>query len=682
MPRPRLQCVPLCDLQKFHDVLFESDSLPLRELLERAPAVLLDDKIEESWLDQPLRNFHIQPISAHLPLGLRFEAGRGAAPQGGEVKESTETKVRRSPSTHSAETPAGTDIESGGRPVILTPDVATRLCYAREIDTSASFLRAGLSVLILCEKLVVRYLWKEICQRANRRAVILEASEESGEGLVPRSLRQRQIMKLKELVPALHDRDALVISHLDLLAGGDGGLATEARELIELLYGDGSREQTPTEPTLLAFSDPSLDLPEVLASRFAVRLRVSGTPRLVTYPDGTEKLAGDALVTCEEAALFQGFDSEGLYKNVAGLNPVRLRNALVYAHAEHGSKGSVPVAELYRAIRAFKAQTSASFEVPDVHFSDIGGYDEVKAEIAQALRIMNGSFNLPEERLRSELLPRGFIFHGPPGTGKTLFAKAIANELNATIQIVSGPEVTDMYVGESERKVRELFAEARRNAPAVIVFDEFDSIAGQRSGRDDGGSRAGNAIVAQILTEMDGFRPDVPMLVIGTTNRLDIIDEALLRPSRFQAIAVELPNTTARREIARVHARHFHVELGSELLGAIAEATRGMNGDEIRSIFRDACVGEHCEDPPLRADARRLGALVGKVRRTAQERAASRQRQACRAHGRRGAAGGPPAPGPGMVRISGPSPASASSSTPESGADNSGVITENQEQTR
>src|SRR5215208_962862 len=97
------------------------------------------------------------------------------------------------------------------------------------------------------------------------------------------------------------------------------------------------------------------------------------------------------------------------------------------------------------------------------------------------------------ERQRGDLIPRGFIFHGPPGTGKTLFAKAIANKLNATIQVVSGPEITDMYVGESERKVRELFAAARRNAPAVLVFDEFDSIATRRSGRDDGGSRAGNA---------------------------------------------------------------------------------------------------------------------------------------------------------------------------------------------
>ncbi|NEO73338.1 ATP-binding protein, partial [Moorena sp. SIO3H5] len=341
----------------------------------------------------------------------------------------------------------------------------------------------------------------------------------------------------------------------------------------------------------------------------------SGVSRTVVYPNGEEKSIGRALVTADEAAHFQDFDPEGLYKNVAGMNPIRLRHAIKYAVQEQAGTEKVPVTRLYQAIRAFKAQTSVNFEVPDVTFANIGGYEQVKGELNKAIRLMTGSYDLPNEQLRRELIPRGFIFHGPPGTGKTLFAKAIANQLNATIQVVSGPEVTDMYVGESERKVRELFAEARRNAPAVLVFDEFDSIATKRSGRDDGGTRAGNAIVAQILTEMDGFRPDVPMLVIGTTNRLDIIDEALLRPSRFKAIAIGRPNLRARRAIAQVHAQHFNIELSSELLELIATETEGMSGDDIRSIFRDAYVGLHCEKPPRPVDAHRLGELVGLLRK-------------------------------------------------------------------
>jgi transitional endoplasmic reticulum ATPase len=126
--------------------------------------------------------------------------------------------------------------------------------------------------------------------------------------------------------------------------------------------------------------------------------------------------------------------------------------------------------------------------------------------------------------------------------------------------------------------------------------------------------------VAQILTEMDGFRPDVPMLVIGTTNRLELIDEALLRPSRFQPIAVGLPDRAARRRIAEIHARHFHVSVdagagaGDALLDQVADQTAGMNGDQIRSVFRDACLGLHCQEPPVPITAERLAALIAAVR--------------------------------------------------------------------
>jgi transitional endoplasmic reticulum ATPase len=297
---------------------------------------------------------------------------------------------------------------------------------------------------------------------------------------------------------------------------------------------------------------------------------------------------------------------------------VRLRHAMRFAHHQHRHAGSA-FPTLLAELRSFKAATSNSFELPNVSFDEIGGYPEVRLELQRALRLIAGSDGLPEH-LRQELVPRGFIFHGPPGTGKTLFAKAVATAFDATIVVVSGPEVTDMYVGESERKVREIFAEARRNAPAVVVFDEFDSIAHRRSGREDGGSRAGNAIVAQLLTEMDGFRPEVPVLIIGTTNRLDIIDDALLRPSRFKPIRIDLPDESARREIARVHARHFGIEVSEELLDRIARATFRMNGDEIRSVFRDARADELVGEPKRPADARRLGELVGRLRRVAQER--------------------------------------------------------------
>ncbi len=486
----------------------------------------------------------------------------------------------------------------------------------REIDNAASFLRAGLSVLVYCDKLVVEHLWKPMTSRARLEAQVLTMPEgEEAGGIVPRGLRQRQLAQLRQKIKALVIGQVLVIPHLDLIAGGgDANLPTESRELTELVYEASDR-------LLLAFADRSLEIPEVLAARFAVRLMVSGMHRTVIHANGEERPIGEALVNADEAAHFEGFDPDGLYKDVAGMNPIRFRHAIKYAVKEHAGAGRVEVDQLYKAIRAFKAQTSAKFEAPDVKFEDIGGYEDVKDELEQALGLMLGAYGISNEKLQRELIPRGFIFHGPPGTGKTLFAKAVASKLNATIQIVSGPEVTDMYVGEGERKVRELFAEARRNAPAVLVFDEFDSIAMTRSGRDDGGSRAGNALVAQILTEMDGFRPGVPMLVIGTTNRLEMIDTALLRPSRFKPVAIDLPNRPARLAIARVHADYFKIDVPRDLLEIIADATNAMNGDQIRSLFRDACAAKLCQgiDP----DSHQLGRLVGKLRLTAQAQAAA-----------------------------------------------------------
>jgi transitional endoplasmic reticulum ATPase len=479
------------------------------------------------------------------------------------------------------------------------------------------------------------------------------------------SLRQRQLARLRELITDLKQGDVLVIPHLDLLAGGsDGNLPTESRELVELVYERSDR-------LILAFADRSMDLPEVLASRFAVRLLASGVPRMVLCRGDEERPLGEALVTAAEAARFTGFDAHELHKNVAGLNPVQLRHAMAYAVNQHASGDPVPVAELYRDIRAFKAQTSAKFEVPNVSFDHIGGYDDVKAELIRAIQLMGGAYNLPSEELRGELLPRGFLFWGPPGTGKTLFAKAIANRLNATIQVVSGPEVTDMYVGESERKVRELFAEARRNAPAVLVFDEFDSIATQRSGREDGGTRAGNALVAQILTEMDGFRPDVPMLVIGTTNRIDIIDKALLRPSRFKPVAIGLPDGAARRRVADIHARHFGIKLTADMLNVIADATDGFSGDDVRSLFRDACLGQHCQDPPLPIDGYRFGTLIGAFRRATDDQQVAESAQKSTAL-ENVPPGQPPGPSTPMVRRTPTGDASEPESSRSSGPETRG----------
>ncbi|MFB7613655.1 ATP-binding protein [Kitasatospora sp. NPDC056181] len=518
-----------------------------------------------------------------------------------------------------------------GHPESIEEAEAVRLTYAQQIEQVASLLGNGLPVLVVCDKTLTRHLHEAICLLAELRPALLEpeavasdapASAEDMLAGVSMNPRQRRLARLREMLRELKHTEVLVLPHLDLLCGGsDISAHAEGRDLVELLY------EYP-ERLVLAFAHTALPLPEVLAERFSVRVGLSGMPPQVSRSPGTEIPLCEALVTEAEAGHFTGFDAEEFFKYVAGMSPVRLRQAMRYAHQRHGGPEPATVDDLRQTLLEFKAQQSQSFELPNVTLDDIGGYEDVKTQIRQALRIIQDRRQDTGllRAVQGELIPRGFIFHGPPGTGKTLFAKAIAREMKATVQVVSGPEMTDMYVGESERKIRELFAAARRSAPSVIVFDEFDALATERSGRSDGASRAGNSIVAQILTEMDGFRPDVQMLVIGTTNRIDMIDPALLRPSRFQSISIALPDVEARRAILRHHARRYGLEarLGRHgLLDMVANAAELCNGDELRSIVRDAYVGlVYRQEEP---DAWRLGSLVGQVLQTHRDKKAARR---------------------------------------------------------
>lgn len=623
-PKRNLTFFPFA-AQEFNDrcLLAELDEpqLTLGQLLRDLPA-LCAQPLEAAYLDLLVANLtiHVQEptpgTSLYLPPGLNLPGFDSAGPAAASKPESVVAVV----------------VELGpaedGHPERLSEREAVLIAHAHEINQAASYLESGLSVLIRCEKLLVEHLAQEIASRSGRPQRRIQLPGGRGGAAPPPmmggSRRSELMAALEQSVAQAVPGDLVVVPQLDLLAGGsDASLSGEARELTDLLYEHSDR-------VILAFTDPSLVIPEVLANRFAVRLAMDILPREVVSADGSRVPIGRALVTRQEAALFSDFDPVTLYKHIAGMNAVRLRHGMIFAHHQHREDAKPPTfAGLLHELRTFKARTSSAFEVPNVPLEAIGGYDEVKAELQKALEIISGAataeYGLPEQ-LRHDLVPRGFIFHGPPGTGKTLFAKAIASRLDATILVVSGPEITDMYVGESERKLRDLFAEARRNAPAVLVFDEFDSIAGKRTGRDDGGSRAGNAIVAQLLTELDGFRPEVPVLIIGTTNRIDIIDDALLRPSRFRSIKIDLPDESARRAIARVHADHFGVPVGDDLRDAIARATLGMNGDEIRSIFRDARADE-LVGRRRKPDARRLGELIGELRRSQQQRDIDKEQQ-------------------------------------------------------
>ena len=226
-------------------------------------------------------------------------------------------------------------------------------------------------------------------------------------------------------------------------------------------------------------------------------------------------------------------------------------------------------------------------EVPEVRWSDIGGLEEVKQELREAVE---WPLRYPEVFEKMGVRPpRGVLLYGPPGTGKTLLAKAVATESGANFIAVRGPEVLSKWVGESERAVRKIFERARQVAPAVIFFDEIDSIATARGYRFDS-SGVTDRIVNQMLTEMDGIQPLKNVVVIAATNRAELVDPALLRPGRFDRIIyVPPPDLNARKEIFKVHLRK--VPLAPDVnVDELASVTEGYTGADIEAVVREAAM--------------------------------------------------------------------------------------------
>ncbi|WP_312908313.1 CDC48 family AAA ATPase [Natronosalvus caseinilyticus] len=223
--------------------------------------------------------------------------------------------------------------------------------------------------------------------------------------------------------------------------------------------------------------------------------------------------------------------------------------------------------------------------IPNVTYEDIGGLD---SELDQVREMIELPMRHPElfQQLGIEP-PKGVLLHGPPGTGKTLMAKAVANEIDAHFQTISGPEIMSKYYGESEEKLREVFEEAEENAPAIVFVDELDSIAAKR---EDAGGDVERRVVAQLLSLMDGLEERGRVTVIAATNRVDAIDPALRRGGRFdREIEIGVPDKDGRTEILQVHTRGMPLS-DSVDLDQYAENTHGFVGADLESLTKEAAM--------------------------------------------------------------------------------------------
>jgi len=226
-------------------------------------------------------------------------------------------------------------------------------------------------------------------------------------------------------------------------------------------------------------------------------------------------------------------------------------------------------------------------QVPDIKWDDIGGLENAKQELIEAVE---WPLKYPESFEKFGVTPpRGVLIYGPPGTGKTLLAKAVANESKANFIAVKGPELLSKWVGESEKGVREVFRKARQTAPTVIFFDEIDSIASARSGSSTD-SGVTQRVVNQLLTEIDGLEELQDVAVIAATNRVDIMDPALLRPGRFDRhVKVDDPDEAARLAIFKVHTKNMPLADDVDL-EYLAKNTQKYVGADIEAVCREAVM--------------------------------------------------------------------------------------------
>ena len=224
---------------------------------------------------------------------------------------------------------------------------------------------------------------------------------------------------------------------------------------------------------------------------------------------------------------------------------------------------------------------------PRVTFADVAGAEEAKEDLREVVEFLKNRSKFQDI---GATIPKGVLLVGPPGTGKTLLARAVAGEANAPFFSVSGSEFVEMFVGVGASRVRDLFDQAKRNSPAIIFIDEIDAVGRLRSGAIPGSHEEREQTLNQILVEMDGFDPNIGVVVLAATNRVDVLDPALLRPGRFdRRVTLDRPNTAERAAILEIHAKGKKLEKSADL-AIIAKETHGFSGADLANLVNEAAI--------------------------------------------------------------------------------------------
>ena len=234
-----------------------------------------------------------------------------------------------------------------------------------------------------------------------------------------------------------------------------------------------------------------------------------------------------------------------------------------------------------------KSKARLNEDTKKVTFKDVAGLDEEKEEVKELIDFLKNPKKFQQLGAR---IPKGVLLMGPPGTGKTLLARAVAGEANVPFYYISGSDFVELFVGVGASRVRDMFKQAKHNAPCLIFIDEIDAVGRQRGAGLGGGHDEREQTLNQLLTEMDGFGANEGIIVIAATNRPDVLDPALLRPGRFdRQVTVNLPDVKGREEILAVHARNKIFTKGVKLEN-IAKRTVGFSGAELENLLNEAAL--------------------------------------------------------------------------------------------